>query len=105
MWKNSDVVQAWIDDRCAVGTDLKIERGAAFKDFKRYCENEERRAFTKNGFYEALRGKNYTQTKIQGYWHFKGLGVGKNFPQGEAKTSPDGFLELSEEDLKDLPFE
>lgn len=105
MWKNSDVVQAWIDDRCTVGADLKIERGAAFEDFKKYCESEERRAFTKNGFYEALRGKNYTQTKIQGYWHFKGLGVGKNFPQNEGKTSPDSFIQVSEEDLKDLPFD
>ncbi len=106
MWKNSDVVQAWIDDRCTVGANLKIERGAAFEDFRKYCEIEERRAFTKNGFYEALRGKNYTQTKIQGYWHFKGLGVGKNFPpQNEGKTSPDNFIQVSEEDLKDLPFD
>lgn len=88
MWKNSDVVQAWIDDHCTVGADLKIERGVAFEDFKKYCESEERRAFTKNGFYEALRGKNYTQTKIQGYWHFKGLGLGKNFPPGQEENFP-----------------
>ena len=59
MRKDSDVVQAWIDDCCTVGADLKMERAAAFADFEKYCKDEERQALTRNGFFKALRTKNF----------------------------------------------
>ena len=104
MRKDSDVVQAWIDDCCTVGADLKVDRGIAFEDFKKYCESEERQPLTRNGFFGALRKKSFAEAKLQGYWHFKGISIGKNCHQNGIKTSPDGFLDISERDLKDLPF-
>lgn len=104
MRKDSDVVEAWISERCTIEAGLKVDRGIAFEDFKKYCESEERQPLTRNGFFGALRKKSFAEAKLQGYWYFKGISIGKNFHQNGIKTSPDGFLELSERDLKDLPF-
>lgn len=105
MWKDSDVVQAWLDDCCTLDSEEKTDRAKAFSDFEKYCENEERQAMSKNGFYKALRNKNFAEIKLHGYSHIKGLKLGKETsPKNSPKTSPDGFIEVSQEDLDSLPF-
>lgn len=98
MRKDSDVVEAWLSDRCTISKEAKEERTSTFKDFEEYCEIEERQSLTRNNFFKALRTKNFLETKIQGLIYFKGLKLGKIAP------SPDNFLEVSEEDRKNNPF-
>lgn len=102
--KDSDVVQAWIDDCCMSKADLQMERTGAFENFKKYCEEEERQALTRNGFFKALRTKNYTEAKIKGYYYFKGINLSQNCPLNTEKTAPDEFMQVSKEDLEKLPF-
>ena len=102
MRKDSDVVQAWIDDCCTVGTDLRIARGEAYDSFKKYCEQEERQALTKNGFFKALRTKNLTETKdAKGTRQFCGISF-KKMPLGSAESA--GFMTVTDEQLAELPF-
>lgn len=102
MRKDSDVVQAWVDDCCAVGTDLRIARGEAYDSFKKYCEEEERQALTKNGFFKALRTKNLTETKdAKGIRQFCGISV-KKVPLESAENA--GFMSVTDEQLAEIPF-
>ncbi len=101
MWKDSDVVQAWINDCCTVGADLRIERGEAFESFKEYCENEERQALTKNGFFKALRTKNLIETRNDGTRYFMGISL-KKVPLKSALGS--GFIKTTEQQFAQLQF-
>lgn len=98
MRKDSDVVQAWIDDNCTVGADLRTERAAAYEDFKKYCEDEERQALTKNGFFKALRTKNFAEVRGKSERYFADISIGKS----DGKT--DKFVTVTDEQLAELPF-
>lgn len=96
--KDSDVVQAWIDDNCITGINLRIERTEAFENFKKYCEEEERQILTRNGLFKTLRGKNYTQTTdAKGKRYFIGISIKKSAVTNE-------FIKISKNELKTLPF-
>lgn len=77
MRKDSDVVEAWISERCFVGARLKVDRGIAFEDFKKYCENEERQPLTRNGFFGALRKKSFAESRGKTERYFVGLSCEK----------------------------
>ncbi len=101
MRKDSDVVQAWIDDCCTVGDYLKVERGEAYKGFEEYCKTEERQALTKNGFFKALRTKNFAEVRGKSERYFTGLSCEKV----TVKTDGEGeFLAVTDEQLAELPF-
>lgn len=101
MRKDSDVVQAWIDDCCTVGADLKMERAAAFEHFEKYCKDEERQALTRNGFFKALRTKNFAEVRGKSERYFSGIGIGKS----DGKSGGEGeFLTVTDEELAELPF-
>ena len=101
MRKDSDVIQAWIDDCCTVGADLKMERAAAFADFEKYCKDEERQALTRNGFFKALRTKNFAEVRGKSERYFTGLSCEKV----TVKTDGEGeFLAVTDEQLAELPF-
>lgn len=104
MWKDSDVVQAWLDDCCTLDTDAKTDRTKAFENFQKYCEKEERQAMTKNGFYKALRNKNFVENVVHGYRYIKGVSLEKKCTQNTPKSAPDEFVEVSQEVLDALPF-
>lgn len=102
MRKDSDVVEAWISERCIVGAGLKVDRGAAFEDFKKYCENEERQPLTRNGFFGALRKKSFAESRGKTERYFVGLTCGKV----TAKTDgQDEFMTVTKEQLAELPFD
>lgn len=102
MRKDSDVVEAWISERCIVGVGLKVDRGIAFEDFKKYCENEERQPLTRNGFFGALRKKSFAESRGKTERYFVGLSCEKvtvkSGGQGE-------FMTITEEQLAELPFD
>lgn len=102
MRKDSDVVESWLNDNCTVSTDLKAERTLAFNDFKSYCENEERVALTRNGFFKALRTKNFAEARGKTERYFMGFSVGK-VTANDSKS--DDFMTVSEEELAALPFQ
>ena len=102
--KDSDVVQAWIDDCCITKEDLRIERTVAYENFKKYCEEEKRQSLTRNGFFKTLRTKNYIEAIIKGYRYFKGLNLNENCTPNIKKTAPNEFIEISKKELENLPF-
>lgn len=101
MRKDSDVVQAWVDDCCTAGADLKIERGAAFESFKKYCEDEERQSLTRNGFFKALRTKNFMEVRGKSERYFAGLSAEKVTVKSDGQGE---FMMVTEEQLAELPF-
>ncbi len=102
MRKDSDVVEAWLSERCTVGAGLKVDRGIAFEDFKKYCENEERQALTRNGFFGALRKKSFAESRGKTERYFVGLSVGKVTVKSDGQ---DKFMTGTDEQLADLPFD
>lgn len=102
MRRDSDVTEAWIAERCTVGTGLKVERSEAFEDFKRYCENEERQPLTKNGFFGALRKKSFAESRGKTERYFVGLSVGKVTAESDGQGE---FVAATEEQLANLPFD
>lgn len=101
MRKDSDVVEAWISERCTVGAELKVDRGIAFEDFKKYCEDEERQPLTRNGFFGALRKKSFAESRGKTERFFVGLSVGKVTAESDGQ---DEFLTVTDEQLAELPF-
>lgn len=99
MRKDSDVVEAWISERCTIGADLRMERTSAFEDFKKYCEDEERQPMTRNGFFSALRKKSFAESRGKTERYFVGLSCGK------VTVNSDGFLTVTDEQLAELPFD
>ncbi len=103
MRSDSDVVEGWIENCCTMDTGLKIERGAAFADFIKYCSIEERQPLTKNGFFRALRAKGLGETKGKNERYFTGISTGKNAEKSAEKSA--GFMELAPGQLEELPFQ
>lgn len=73
LYMYSDTVKAFIVDEMVVMADSKVEKGRFYENYGRYCEENERQALTKNGFYKNLRNKGYVETKDAKYRYFKGL--------------------------------
>jgi phage/plasmid primase, P4 family, C-terminal domain len=101
MWKDSDVVQAWLDDCCTVDSNLKIERGKAYNSFNKYCEETERQSLTRNGFFKALRTKNFAEVRGRSERYFTGI----SFKKVTVKSDGNGeFVKVTDEELAELPF-
>lgn len=97
MRKDSDVVQAWLDDCCITGENLRIERTIAYESFKKYCEEEERQSLTRNGFFKALRTKNFLEVRGKTERYFIGISIQRNDDNNK-------FILATEEQLKTFPF-
>ena len=108
MWKDSDVVQAWLDDCCTLEAKTKTDRAKLFSDFEGYCSREDRQALSKNGFYKALRSKNFTEVSVHGYSHFQGVKIGKTFTQSTLANVENATLAscsmVSADESEDCPF-
>ena len=61
--KESDTVEAFIDDRCEINPEARIGRSDLYRHYCNYCDNEGRKYLTPNGFYKALDNKGYKQIK------------------------------------------
>lgn len=73
LYMASDTVTAFITDEMEGGADFKVERCTFYEKYGAYCDENERQALTKNGFYRNLRNKGYIETQSLGHRYFKGL--------------------------------
>ena len=62
-YKNSDTVEAFIDDKCEVDSEERTSRTILYREYCNYCDNEGRKYLTPNSFYKALEAKGYRQIK------------------------------------------
>ena len=105
MWEDSDSVEAWLSNCCTLDQKARLSRTDAFDSFSKYCESQGRQALAKNNFYRALRNKNFSEIRLHGYYHFTGIRVSvTTTPNSHLKTTPEGFMEVSQEELNSLPF-
>lgn len=78
LYMASDTVTAFISDEMEARADSKVEKGRFYERYGRYCEENERQALTRNGFYKNLRNKGYVETKDAKCRYFKGLAYKDN---------------------------
>ena len=62
-FKNSDSVEAYIDDRLEIDDRYRTNRTVLYSDYSNYCESEGRKAISPNSFYKSLETKGYKQIK------------------------------------------
>lgn len=54
----NDLIQQWMNERCDVGEDCRIEGGLAYGDYKIWCENQGlTRPWTRQRFTSKLKAK------------------------------------------------
>ena len=87
LYMASDSVTAFITDEMDAEINAKIERTILYEYYSKYCEENERQALTKNGFFKNLRGKGYAEPTIKGKRYFKGLTLKNDgFVSADEKT-------------------
>ena len=86
----------------------KLTEQSYFLIFEGYCSREDRQALSKNGFYKALRSKNFTEVSVHGYSHFQGVKIGKTFTQSTLANVENATLAscsmVSADESEDCPF-
>lgn len=73
LYMASDTVTAFIADEMIPAADSKVERGRFYERYGKYCEENDRQALTRNGFFKNLRNKGYVEVKSHKDRFFKGL--------------------------------
>ena len=93
--RSADSVIAFFDDELVRDADGRIERGALYQSYKDYCEREERLyPVTRNKLFERFRDEGIQETKDgRGFRYFIGI-----------RYQKDGFIELSDDEARDMPF-
>lgn len=105
---DSDTVEAFLREFCVNDENGRIERTELYKKYSDFCEDTDRQSLTKNNFYKSLRVKGYCEIKTNGYRYFKGITYSKNYTksctQEVKKTALNEFVDLTQEQLFDIPF-
>ena len=96
--KDSDTVEAWIDEECTTEHGARTDRGSLFTSYESYCSRSDRTALSRNNFFRALRTKGFGEIKSSGTRCFQGILLGKT----ALETAPDWSPVV---DDSELPFE
>ena len=64
--RESDSVQAFLDDCIERKAGERIERGRLYRKYDDYCRDNDWTSLSNRNFYRNLRGKGYTERKIRG---------------------------------------
>lgn len=96
---DSDTVEGFILEECEKSDGCREERTELYKRYSEFCEDNERQTLTKNNFYKSLRLKGYSEITSGGKRYFLGL------KSALENCSNDGFIQVTQEQLGDLPFE
>lgn len=83
--RESDNVQAFLDDRIERKPGDRIERTELFKLYENYCYFNQWTPLSSRSFYKNLRGKGYRDQKSDGYFYFNGI-CPKNALSGQEKA-------------------
>jgi len=96
---DSDTVEGFILEECEKADGCREERTELYKRYSEFCEENERQTLTKNNFYKSLRLKGYSEITSSGKRYFLGL------KSALENCTNDGFIQVTQEQLEDLPFE
>lgn len=102
---DSDTTEAFLQELCVNDESGRIERTELYNEYNKFCEDTDRQSLTKNNFYKSLRVKGYSEIKTGGYRYFKGISYQKDAPKVALGTAPNEFMSVTQEQLKELPFE
>ena len=81
--------------------DGEITSGIVPNSFNKYCEETERQSLTRNGFFKALRTKNFAEVRGRSERYFTGI----SFKKVTVKSDGNGeFVKVTDEELAELPF-
>lgn len=61
--KNSDTVEAFIDDRCELDKKARVLNTSLYAAYFNYCAAEERKPVTKSNFYKQLESKGFQRVR------------------------------------------
>ena len=100
---DSDSVEAFLEEYCIKESSSRTERLFLYNKYNAFCDETDRTSLTRNNFYRAMRSKGYTESK-SGDWYFMGIKYEKYGVKVPNKTSQDGFISVTQEELDDLPF-
>lgn len=97
--RESDSVQAFLDDCIERKVGERIERGRLYRKYDDYCRDNEWTSLSNRNFYRNLRGKGCTERKIRGIKYFIGM-CPISAPRG-AENSPNGayFRSATQEEM------
>lgn len=102
---DSDTVEAFLQEICSDNEKSRVERTELYKKYADFCEETGRQSLTKNNFYKSLRVKGYTEIKTGGYRYFKGISYLKDCSQDALNSAPCGFVNITQEQINELPFD
>lgn len=102
---DSDTTEAFLQEYCVVDEKGRIERTELYNKYNAFCEDTDRQSLTKNNFYKAMRTKGYSEIKTNGYRYFKGILYEEKCPKTAPQTALDGFMNITQEQLNELPFD
>lgn len=102
---DSDTTEAFLQEYCVDDEKGRIERTELYNKYNAFCEDTDRQSLTKNNFYKAMRTKGYSEIKTNGYRYFKGISYKENCPKTAPQTALDGFANITQEQLSELPFD
>lgn len=78
--KNSDTVEAFLDDRCEYDEKEKINRVDLYAAYFNYCVNEGRKSVTKSNFYKQLDNKGFPSRRNKNNYDIVGLRLSNIVP-------------------------
>jgi P4 family phage/plasmid primase-like protien len=74
LYKDSDTVMAYMEECLNKDGMAKVSRDKLYSAYERYCNQNERGALSRNGFYKNLRTKGFSEIMDpQGIRYFKGI--------------------------------
>lgn len=72
--RESDSVQAFLDDCIERKAGERIERGRLYRQYDEYCRDNEWTSLSNRGFFKNLRGKGYRDYQASDKrWYFKDM--------------------------------
>lgn len=73
--KNSDTVEAFLDDRCKVGEKCRIDASELYKAYFNYCCMEERTALINRKFYREMEKRGFKRRRGDRNFDFIGVEI------------------------------
>ena len=93
---DSDTVQAWISEKCSLISGERTDRVDLYRNYEKYCEEYDRTALTRQGFYRAMKIKGFKEIKSHGIRFIGGISTKKSAPKSAPGTAP-GWYEVNEQ--------